>query len=178
MLINIGYFYFFSYVGVAIGLLLGHWLHDAFSKSYAKRHHGLVQAEARLIIVYPATIMMAISLLVLGFSLRSTWHYMVLAVFATLQIIGFLINTAAINAYLLDAYPEWSGEVCAWIVIARTTGGAMSVYVQLPWVARDGPLATLGTQAAITVASLLFIVLLQLFGPRLRRKQSHLSGQT
>jgi len=37
----------------------------------------------------------------------------VLAVFVAGQVMGIMIATVAVNAYLLDSYPEGSGEVGA-----------------------------------------------------------------
>ncbi len=70
--------------------------------------------------------MMAISILVLGFAIQNLWHWAVLAVFVAGQVMGIMIATVALNAYLLDAYPEGSGEVGAWIVVGRTLGGFMA----------------------------------------------------
>ena len=70
---------------------------------------------------------MAVALIVLGFALENVWHYMVVAVFYGLQVVGIMIATTAVNAFLLDAYPEGSGEVGAWIVFGRVFGGFMAL---------------------------------------------------
>ena len=89
---------------------------------------------------------MALSILILGFALHYTWHYMVLAVFMAAQLVGIILATVGLNAYLLDAYPEGSGEVGAWIVVGRTLGGFMATYVEIEWVERSGPVKALGAQ--------------------------------
>lgn len=96
---------------------------------------------------------------------------MVYAVMAAVQVCGYEIATTAVNAYLLDAYPEGSGEVCAWVTFARLVGGFMSVYVELDWVEGAGPATALGIQAAITAASLVCIVVLQIWGRKIRARQ-------
>ncbi len=99
---------------------------------------------------------------------------MVLAVFVAGQVAGIMIATVALNAYLLDAYPEGSGEVGAWINVGRTMGGFMATYVEIDWVARSGPLRALAAQTGITAAAGLLILALGVFGKRLRRAQGRM----
>ena len=79
--------------------------------------------EARLYIIYGASSICGLFILLLGQTLEHTWHYMAVAVFDVAQLIGVNIISTAINAYLGDAYPEAAGEVDCWIVIGRTMGG-------------------------------------------------------
>lgn len=169
-----GYFYFFGIVGVLIGWFSGHFLHDAVGRYYTKQHAGRLDPEARLIITYPAIMLACISLIILGFAFEKRWHYMVIAVFAAVQCIGIMVVTTAINAYLLDCYPEGSGEVGAWVTASRNWGGFMATYIQLEWVRSLGPARALGIQAAVTVASQFLMVILQIYGKRLRRWQGRM----
>lgn len=161
-------------MGVLIGWFAGHFLHDAVGRYYAKRHEERLDPEARLIITYPATLICCVSLIVLGFAFERQWHYMVIAVFAALQCVGVMIVTTAINTYLLDCYPEGSGEVGAWVTASRNWGGFMSTYIQIAWVNRDGPATALGAQAAITFVSMFLMVVLQMYGKRLRKWQGRM----
>ncbi|THC94210.1 hypothetical protein EYZ11_006309 [Aspergillus tanneri] len=171
---GIGYFYFFGIVGTILGWIIGHYLHDAVGGFYTARHQGRLHAEARLIIVYPATVLCCVSLIVLGFAFERHWHYMVIAAFAALQVLSLMIITTAVNAYLLDCYPEGSGEVAAWVTASRNWGGFMATYIQIEWVEGIGPARALGIQAAITFASLGLMLLLQVFGRSLRRWQGRM----
>ena len=172
---GLGYFYFFGVVGVLLGWLAGHYLHDAVGRFYLRRHAGRLDPEARLIITYPATSILCLCLILLGFSLQYHWHYMVLAVLAGLQCFGVMIVTTAINSYLLDCYPEGSGEVSAWITASRNWAGFMATYIQIEWVTHLGPAKVLGIQAAITFISIFLILFLQFYGKRLRRWQGRMS---
>jgi len=171
---SLGFFYFFGVVGVLLGWLAGHFLHDAVGRFYVRRHGGRLDPEARLIITYPATLILCLSLITLGFSLQHQWHYVVIAVFAGIQCFGVMIVTTAINAYLLDCYPEGSGEVSAWTTASRSWGGFMATYIQIEWVTQSGPAKVLGIQATITFASLFLIVFLQLYGKRMRQWQGRI----
>ena len=170
-----GYFYFFGIVGVLLGWFAGHFLHDAVGNFYMRRHAGRLDPEARLIITYPATLILCLSLIILGFALQNHWHYMVLAVFAATQCFGVMIVTTAINAYLLDCYPEGSGEVSAWVTASRNWAGFMATYVQIAWVTRIGVAKALGIQAAITFASIFLMIFLQMYGKRMRRWQGRMA---
>lgn len=90
-----------------------------------RRHGGRIDPEVRLYPTYLSSVLMATALVVLGFSLENVWHYMIVAVFFGFQVAGIMIATTAVNAFLLDAYPEGSGEVGAWIVFGRVFGGFM-----------------------------------------------------
>lgn len=166
----IGFFSFFGVIGVTIGWLVGHWMHDAVGLWYAKRHDGRIEPEARLIITYPATIIMTLSLIVLGFAIQNLWHYMVLAVFAAVQCGGIMITTTAVNAYLLDSYPDRAGEVSAWVSNGRIFGGFMATYIQIPWVEQHGAAVALGIQAAITGSSAMIIAFIQWQGAAMRQQ--------
>lgn len=114
---------------------------------------------------------MAMSVLILGFAVQTQWYYMVLAVFAAINCAGIMVASTAINAYLLNCYPEGPGEVCAWIAIGRIFSGGMSVYVQLPWVAKLGAAKVLGIQAAISFSAIFVIAFLQWYGKGIRQAQ-------
>ena len=86
-----------------------------------------------------------------------------------------MIATVALNAYLLDAYPEGSGEVGAWITMGRTMGGFMATYTEINWVTRSGPIDTFAVQTAITAAAGFIILALGLFGKRLRKAQGRMN---
>lgn len=117
---------------------------------------------------------MAISILILGFALQRTWPWPVVAVFFAAQVMGIMIATVAINAYLLDAYPEGSGEVGAWIVVGRTMGGFMATYIEINWVTDHGLENAFGAQTGITAAAGLIIIGLGLYGKKLRIMQGNM----
>lgn len=146
-------------------------MHDLIGKMYIKRHQGKIDAEARLYIIYGASTLTGVSIVLLGQALQNHWHYMAVAVLDAAQLIGVTINSTAVNAYLLDAYPEASGEVDTWIVIGRTMGGFMATYIEIPWVLKVGAAKALGTQAGVTFAALILIIFLQIFGKKLRQWQ-------
>ena len=133
------------------------------------------QTEARLLIVWLASPLMAASILILGFALQHTWPVIAIAVFTATQVAGIMIATVALNAYLLDAYPEGSGEVGAWINVGRTMGGFMATYIEINWVEKNGLANAFGAQTGITAAAGLIILFLGFFGKKLRQKQGRMT---
>lgn len=114
------------------------------------------------------------AVVVIGFALEHRWHYMILAVFSALQTVGVMIVTTAINAYLLDCYPEGSGEVGAWVTASRNWAGFMATYIQIEWVTKAGAATAFGAQAGITAASVVILITLQLFGRKFRGAQGRM----
>lgn len=139
-----------------------------------KAHNGRLEPEARLIAIWLATPFMVTGIVVLGFSLQEGWHYIVTAVAWGFFVFGIMIVTTAINSYVLDSYPEGSGEVAAWINFGRTLGGFIITYEQIRWAKSVGTEKSLGTQAGIVVAAFLIVVVLQFFGKRLRNMQGRM----
>ncbi|KAI9825357.1 MAG: hypothetical protein M1826_007035 [Phylliscum demangeonii] len=168
---NLGLFYFAGITGAILGQAVGHFLYDLAGRRYVRAHQGRIEPEARLAMTWLSTPLLAVGLVVMSFALQHTWHYMVVAVFWAMQVAGLMIATTSISAYLLDAYPEGSGEVGAWIAVARTLGGFVSIYAEIPWVTGVGMEKALGTQAALTVAAAAIVVFLQFYGKRIRHRQ-------
>ncbi|KAI9654296.1 MAG: hypothetical protein M1831_005461 [Alyxoria varia] len=164
-------FYIGGIVGSVIGWFIGHWLHDYVGAWYASRHGGKILPEARLFVCYVAGVLLVVSEIIIGLALARHWHYMVLAVFFTVQIVGIMICTVGAEAYLLDAYPEASGEVGAWLNLGRAMGGVVSTYVQIEWAEKVGADVCFGIEAGIAAASLGLLITLQAYGPQIRRRQ-------
>ncbi len=111
-------------------------------------------------------------LTLLGFCLGRGYHYMLTAFAWGLYVFGTMIASVGVSAYQLDAYPRGSGEVGAWINFSRTAAGFVVAYFQVRWVAAMGPEKTFGIQAAVCAGVFPIVILLQVFGRRLR----HISG--
>ncbi|KAI7162484.1 MFS general substrate transporter [Hortaea werneckii] len=189
LIITVFYFLNFAWT-IGVNATLATWLAkyyhfdgkqtDLFARWYMRRHSGTMHPEARLYIIYFASGIVGLFILLLGQALQHTWHYMAVAVFDAAQLIGVNIISTAVNAYLGDAYPEAPGEMDTWIVMGRTMGGFMATYIELPWVQNAGPGTALGAQAGITWAALVLVIILQVWGKSLRNWQGPIKvpGQT
>jgi fucose permease len=103
---------------------------------------------------------------------------MVAAIGWGLYVFGIMTTTVAITAYNLDAYPEGSGEVAAWINMARTTGGFIISYFQVSWAHAQGTKRSFGIQAAVCLVAFFIVVFMQVYGSALRRRSGPLHFKT
>ena len=111
---------------------------------------------------------MVVGIVIVGVSLQHKYHYMVVPVMWALFVSGIITVTTAVNAYCLAYYPELSGEVAAWINEERILGGCILSYFELKWVKAMEVEKALGIQAAIVLATFAIIIVLEVFGRRLR----------
>ncbi|GAD95174.1 major Facilitator Superfamily protein [Paecilomyces variotii No. 5] len=177
--LQIGYFYFTPIIAAILGEIAGHWLHDWLANMYARRHHGHVDPEARLLAIWISTPFVVAGLIFLGFCLERGYHFMLTALAWGLYVFGIMITTVAVSAYNLDAYPEGSGEVAAWVNFGRTTGGFIVSYFQVTWAQKLGTERSFGTQAGICFGVFILCILpLQMFGKKLRRWSGDLDFKT
>ena len=93
---------------------------------------------------------------------------MITAVAWAMYVFGVMVTSVGVSAYQLDAYPKESGEVGAWINFSKTAGGFIVAYFQVRWVEKTGAAVCFGTQAAVCAAVVPIIVILQVWGKRLR----------
>lgn len=107
-------------------------------------------------------------LILLGFALEREYHYMLASLGWGLYVFGIMITTVAVNAYVLDSYPEASGEVAAWINFGRTTGGFVVSYFMVRWAHEQGTIRQFGTMTGICGFAFLMVLGLQIFGKRMR----------
>lgn len=93
--------------------------------------------------------------------------------------IATILTSAAVSAYVIDAYPEASGEGAAWLNFARTLAGFCVGYIQMNWATAVGVEMEYGVQTAIMGAAfVVFVVPLTLMGGKLRKIQGPLKFKT
>ncbi|KAK4167479.1 putative permease of the major facilitator superfamily [Cladorrhinum sp. PSN259] len=165
---QVGFFYFTPVVAVALGETVGHWLHDALAKQYIRSHKGHFEPEVRLRAVLLAMPLVIVGLVLIGQCFENKWHFMVTSVCWGLYVFGMMITTVALSSYCLDSYPEASGEVSAWLNMARTVGGFIVSYFQVTWAQAQGTKQSFGIQAAVCGAAIGFIIVLMVWGKKMR----------
>ncbi|KAK0634234.1 major facilitator superfamily domain-containing protein [Bombardia bombarda] len=165
---QVGFFYFTPIVATALGEIMGHWLHDALARRYIRKHKGHFEPEVRLQATFLSTPFIIVGLVLIGQCLENGWHYMATAVSWGLYVFGLMITTVALSSYVLDSYPEASGEVSAWLNASRTIGGFIISYFQVTWAENQGTKVSFGIQGAICGVSFLFILVLLKWGKQMR----------
>ena len=151
-----------------LGEIVGHWLHDYIAVIAARRNNGRLEPEARYCAVWVSTPIMFAGLILLGFALDRPYHYMLTSLGWGLYVFGIMITTVAVNAYVLDSYPEASGEVAAWVNFGRTAGGFIVSYFMVQWANNEGTVKQFGTMTGICAFAFLMALALQFYGKRLR----------
>ncbi|WEW61908.1 hypothetical protein PRK78_007408 [Emydomyces testavorans] len=165
---QIGFFYFTPVVAAILGEIAGHWLHDMVANIATRRNNGRFEPEARFAVTWISTPFLIAGLILLGFALERGYHYMFASLGWGLYVFGIMITTVAVNAYVLDSYPEASGEVSALTNFSRTTGGFIVSYFMVEWAKKEGAIRQFGVMAAICVFAFLITLGLQYYGKRLR----------
>ncbi|EXJ65526.1 hypothetical protein A1O7_01867 [Cladophialophora yegresii CBS 114405] len=177
---NLAALYVAPVVGAVLGLIVGHFLFGLIEKVWARYHNGVIAPENRLVIIWLVLPLKLVGYNLIGATLQNarTWSFYVLAVGWALHNFATIITTAAVGAYLLDAYPEAAGESAALINFARTLGGFIVGYIQINWVSSAGAQTAYGIQTGIMGAAFFIVVFLQFFGARLRHAQGPLKFKT
>ena len=175
---NLAAIYTAPVIGAILGLIVGHFAFDIIGRVYAKYHSGRIEPEARLIMIWLVLPLKLIGYNLIGTGLEKHWSYWVVAVGWAMHNFSTIATTAAVGAYLIDAYPEASGESAAWLNFSRTVAGFIIGYVQLNWAAKSGTQTEYGIQSGIMAAAFLIVVFLQFFGKKLRHAQGPCNFKT
>ncbi|KAM0231625.1 hypothetical protein ACHAPO_008473 [Fusarium lateritium] len=167
---QLGYLHFAPIVGVFLGEIFGHFFNDFLTRRYVRKHNGVFEPEARLVTIYISAIPMIAGLVLMGQALHKHLSVAAIVVGWGMHAFGIMLTSVAVASYLLDAYPSAPAEVCGLTNVFRALSGFSVGYYQQPWGARVGYDVSFGTQAGIVAASMILIVIVHLFGHRLRLK--------
>ncbi|KAK5049899.1 hypothetical protein LTR84_004018 [Exophiala bonariae] len=155
---------------VLVGELVGHWNNEWIARRYIRKHNGLFKPEARLPPIYPAHALMVGGLILLGQALGRHLHIGAVMVGWGFFVFGQMVMTVSLTAYILDAYPTAPGEIASLLNASRILSGFSVGYFQLGWGQSVGWAASFGTQAGISAASLTIIIVLHIWGEKLRAR--------
>jgi len=195
--VTIGLIYLSPVVSVGLGELFGHYFNDWNAARYIARHGGVFRPEARLWANYVGGFLMTPGLVLLGQALQhrltvgavvmgkqspSQWYkprqHLNLLTFTLgwgMYMVGIMISSVGITAYVLDAYPTSAGEVSALLNFARAFGGFTMGYFQVARGETTGFGVNFGLQGMIVGMATISLTLIHIFGERLRKKGGALS---
>ncbi|KAG4435701.1 hypothetical protein IFR05_008813 [Cadophora sp. M221] len=171
---QLGFLYFTPVVGVLLGEVFGHFTNDWLAKRYIKRHDGFFAPEVRLFGAELAACLMIVGLTMLGQALHYHLHVAVVVIGWGMHVVGIMILSVSTFAYAVDSYPNVPSETAGWISFLRVVGGFSVGYFQEPWGAAVGFHNSFGTQAGTVSFGLILIVVIHIFGNRLRVKSGDL----
>ncbi|KAK5952314.1 hypothetical protein OHC33_006787 [Knufia fluminis] len=166
-------------IGAILGIPLGHFLFDFIGRLWARRHNGIIAPEARLIPLWIVLPLKIAGYNMIGVTMQRHLNIWVLIVGWGMHNLATILTTSAVSAYLIDCYPEASGESAAWLNAVRTLAGFILGYVQINWAHSAGTEIEYGIQTAIMGgAFLVFVVPTTIFGSRIRKIQGPLKFKT
>ena len=166
---TISFIYFTPIVALVIGELLGHHLNDWVANRYIRKHNGLFKPEARLPPFFLAVFLMIPGLVLCGQALEKQLTVGAVVIGWGMYVVGVMLSSVAIQAYILDCFPSAAGEVCSLINFSRTIAGFSVGYFQFQWGENAGFDVSFGIQSAIVGAAALLTVVLVMFGERMRQ---------
>jgi hypothetical protein len=166
---SLGFIYFAPLIAVCFGELFGHFFNDFLAHRYIKSHAGRFKPETRLWSNYVAAVIMIPGITLFGQALGHQLPWIALAFGWGMYLFGAMVASVSTTAYALDCYPTSPGEIAAFINLARVLGGFSVGYFQLPWGQAVGYDVAFGTQAGIISFAVGVLVVIHIYGPRLRK---------
>lgn len=155
-------------VGLLIGVPIGGWLADWFSKRSARQNGGVHKPEARLQAFLPGAILSPLGFLVVGIGLHFQSHWIVFAVGLVLQGLGITSASNVLLTYSIDCYPWLATATAAMMHVTKSCTAFGLSYAAEPWAVSSGPLVEFGVLTAVFYAVCFLVVPLYLFGERIR----------
>ncbi|ORY78923.1 major facilitator superfamily domain-containing protein [Leucosporidium creatinivorum] len=159
-------------VALWIGEMFGHWANDAVANWYTRRNKGVFVPECRLFIFFVASFLMIPGLVIVGQALHLQLNIAAVIIGWGMYVVGVMVASVAVTAYVLDCYPSASGEVSALVNLSRTISGFSVGYYQMSWGEKAGFNVSFGIQAAIVAGATILVAILIITGARLR----HIGG--
>lgn len=166
--VQIGYLYMSPIVGVLLAEIFGHFFNDFLARRYIHKHKGRFEPEVRLWSVYISAWITIPGLILVGQAVQHKLLWVAAAVGWAMVMGGIMVDSVAITAYSLDAFPSAPAEVAAWLNMARTMGGFAVGYFQEPWGAANGYDVSFGIQAVIAALAVIPVVVVHRYGHRMR----------
>ncbi|KAK5076937.1 hypothetical protein LTR64_005583 [Lithohypha guttulata] len=166
-------------IGALLAVPVGYFMFDFIGALYAKRHNGVISPEARLIPIWLVLPLKIAGYNMIGITMGRHLNIWILIIGWGMHNLATVLTTSAVGAYLIDCYPEASGESAAWLNFARTIAGFAIGYFQIHWAHTSGPELEYGIQTAIMGAAfVLLVVPLTFFGSKIRGMQAPLKFKT
>lgn len=159
---------FTLWIGTIAAQIWGHFMNDRIPLYLTRKYSGTWKPEYRLHAIWFPSILMPISLGLVGASFEYHLHYMVLAVGAFLVTFSATcLNPIAIN-YLVECFMKYPTELNSILGVYRLSLGLGIPFFINAWVDRVGVGWVFGMQAFLSVAAFVPIVILMLYGHSLR----------
>lgn len=115
-----GLHYIACALGEIIGSQVGGALMDRIFRRLKARHNGETRPEFHIPLLFPATIVGAVGLLIYGWTIHAHVHWAVADLALMLALFGMQICGSPIQAYVIDSYPEHASSATAVMQFLRS----------------------------------------------------------
>lgn len=173
-------FTFCHWLGILVVQVLGHYFNDRIPLGIARRfNHGVWRPEYRLHVLWvPSLVLTPVGLGIFGAALQYHLHYLVLALAVFLVTVGSLASVPVVVNYVVECYTGYPAEAGIVIGAYRIVFGLTITFYIEPWAHAVGVGWTYGMMAFLAVFSFGFVVVLMLWGERVRKWQIAGVGST
>jgi len=160
---------FIHWVGVLFGLLYGHLLSDRIPLWFVARNKGLWKPEFRLHVLWPTNlVLMPLGLGLVGIGMQYELHWAVMALGQFFVTIGSLVSIPITVNYICECFRSHTVEATLVLNSMRLfLGLSINFYISL-WIDAVGIGWVYGMMAFFTVFAFCFLILLMLYGSRIR----------
>lgn len=165
-----GTFTFTTWVAVAVAQIYTHFVNDRVPLALCRRFGGTWHPEYRLYaLVFPMLFACVTGLAVFGETVHHHWNAIILGFAVFLIFFADIATISPCNTYVVESIGlEAAAEVITVLNFCRVILGAMVPLFLFDWIAVVGVNWAFGTMAFFNVAAFGLIVVLMIFGRRLR----------
>lgn len=161
-----------GWVGLLGAFIYTQLVSDRVPLWICKRRGGVWKNEYRLHCMWlPGLVVLPIGLGLFGATVKQHWSPAMLALSYFMTISGSYATTSITSNYLVECFQRFPAECGVALSGYRVALGLAAGFFIQPWVERLGISWTFGTAAFMSIFAFLFIVLLLLKGPAVRRIQ-------
>ncbi len=171
-----------NYLSITIGMfagaeIAGLVLDRMYKRLTARSGKQKGRPEFRVPIIFVATVLIASGLFIYGWTAAYRVHWIAPNIGAVLFACGAMVNMAALQSYIIDAYPRYAASAIGVTAIARSITGfsfplfANAMYNSIGWGYGNSILAFAALGIGIPGAAGLW-----LYGERLRRASPYAAG--
>ena len=132
-------------------------------------YNGVWKPELRLYVFAITAITTPIGMGICGAGLKNHYHYMVYAVGYFIVSIGVFLAVPVATNYIVESFTHYGTECTLIMTFYRLAWGVAIPFFAEKWIEKVGINWMFGIAAFVTIGSWLFIVVLLLSGPQLRR---------
>ncbi|KZF20969.1 MFS general substrate transporter [Xylona heveae TC161] len=170
------------YISIALGFILGCQIGGPINdKIYAalKRKHGIGLPEFRTTAMIIASVFVPIGQILYGWTAQRTCYWIFPDIGIVIYSFGLIIGYQCIQSYVLDCYPTYSASAIGALSFLRALAGCAFPVLGPPLYRALGYGWTSSLLAAVAIlVGLPAPMLLNAWGPRLRRLSPYAAGET